>query len=618
MVKAIILAGGEGTRLRPLTYKTPKALITVGEKTLTELVLDILKENGVRDMVLSVGYMADKVKSYFKDGRNFGVRIEYAVEEKPMGTAGPLILMKKGELGNIKDAFFMLNGDDLFDINLQEMLEFHKKNKAIATIALTKVDDHSHFGVVRMKGDRILEFVEKPKREEAPSNLINSGYYVMDASILDYLPDKDFVMLERDVFPRLAKEGRLFGYVGEGQWFDTGTFERYEEVKREWRKRIKVLAIAPTFYPMMGGAERVFYELYSRLAKLGFDIDLVTPNLGGKPYEFLDGFNVIRVGKPTKGRAKKFILYQLYAYNKIKKMIARKKYDLIHVSYGLPNCFLVHWLKKKLKVPLVVTEHHYGTGGVSGPKDNPFFVNKMLKWAYNDATKVVTTGLSQKQFVVDVTGRKDVKVISNGVDEHLFRPENHDVALKKKYGKGELIITVARLDKRKNLGDFIKAAKLVAERHPAAKFLIIGKGEEKENLEKLIRALGVEKNVIMTGFVSDQDLLKYYATADIFVLTSRYEGFGIVYCEAMASGTPVVCYDMVASREVVANGLVGLITPQNPQALAEALIKLIKDEALMKRFRNNCRKYVLQRFTWQKTAEDYADEFKKLVKKENE
>jgi len=227
--KAIILAGGEGTRLRPLTYKTPKPLIPLHRKALTEHVLDILKRFGVKEIILSVCYMADKVKSYFGDGSKFKVKIDYMKEEKPMGTAGPLILMDK-----LDDTFIMINGDNLFNLDLRKMYKVHSKNKAIGTIALTQVEDVSSFGVARLKGEKILEFVEKPKKEEAPSNFINSGYYILEPDVFDIVKGKKFAMMEKDVFPLLAKEGKLFGYKDKGQWFDTGTFEDYEKVKKGW------------------------------------------------------------------------------------------------------------------------------------------------------------------------------------------------------------------------------------------------------------------------------------------------------------------------------------------------------------------------------------------------
>ncbi|NOZ80290.1 MAG: NTP transferase domain-containing protein [DPANN group archaeon] len=228
--KAVILCGGKGTRLRPFTLKTPKSLIKVQEKTLIEHLFDLLKKHGITNAILSVGYLKEKLKEFYKDGRDFGMNIDYVEEDEPLGTAGPLLLLKK----ELTETFIVTNGDELKDINIEEMYAFHRQSRALATIALTTVDDPSQYGVARLQGSRILEFVEKPEKDKAPSKLINSGFYLLEPAVLDYIPE-GFSMLEKDVFPRLAKEGKLFGYPFSGQWFDTGTMERYEHAKKEWR-----------------------------------------------------------------------------------------------------------------------------------------------------------------------------------------------------------------------------------------------------------------------------------------------------------------------------------------------------------------------------------------------
>ena len=232
-MKAIILSGGLGTRLRPLTYEIPKALIPVQGKTLTEHVIDVLKKLEINEIILSIGYLSEKIEEYFGDGSKFNLNISYAIEKQAMGTAGPLMLLPK-----INETFVMVNGDNLFNLDFKKMLQLHKKNKATATIALTKVEDPSHFGVAKLQEDKILEFIEKPKKEEAPSNWINSGYYILEPEVFDIAKEKDFAMMEKDIFPKLAKDGKLFGYRDNGQWFDTGTFESYERVKKEWNIKI--------------------------------------------------------------------------------------------------------------------------------------------------------------------------------------------------------------------------------------------------------------------------------------------------------------------------------------------------------------------------------------------
>lgn len=230
---AIILAGGEGTRLRPLTYQIPKALVPVQGKTLTEHTMDIFKNIGINDFYLSISYLADQMKDYFGSGENFQSKIKYLHEQTRMGTAGPLLLLKQSADISQED-FFMCNGDNLFACDFKAMLEEHKKNKALATIALVEVEDPTPVGIARLEGDRIVEFVEKPTREQAPSKYANSGYYIISPEIFEHLPERDFVMMEKDIFPAVADKGRLFGFKSNAQWFDTGTPERYERVKNEW------------------------------------------------------------------------------------------------------------------------------------------------------------------------------------------------------------------------------------------------------------------------------------------------------------------------------------------------------------------------------------------------
>jgi len=231
--KALILAGGKGTRLRPLTYKTPKGLIEVQGKTLTEWLFELFKKYGIRDVILSTGYLADKIRDYFTDGSKFGMNIEYVEEDpsKPLGTGGPLRLAQD----MLTDSFIVSNGDELKCINIPRMYRLHKRKKALVTIALTSVNDPSQYGVARLDGSRIIEFVEKPKKSEAPSNLINSGFYIIEPEVIEMIPKGKFCMLEKEIFPKLAREGRLRGFPFSGQWFDTGSMERLERARKLWK-----------------------------------------------------------------------------------------------------------------------------------------------------------------------------------------------------------------------------------------------------------------------------------------------------------------------------------------------------------------------------------------------
>ncbi len=227
---AIILAGGRGVRLQPITHELPKPLLPLHDKPLLQHIIELFRKYSIKNIIISIGYKGDKIRDAFGNGSKFGVNISYVEEEKPLGTAGPIKLAR----GFLNETFIACNADELKDIDLIDMFLAHKENRAAATIALTTVEDPSSYGVARLQGNRILEFVEKPKREKAPSNLINAGLYIMEPEVTGYIPD-GFAMLEKDVFPKLAEEGKLYGYPFSGQWFDTGTLDRYEKAIKEWK-----------------------------------------------------------------------------------------------------------------------------------------------------------------------------------------------------------------------------------------------------------------------------------------------------------------------------------------------------------------------------------------------
>lgn len=229
--KAFIVAGGEGTRLRPLTYELPTALIPIHGKPLLAHVLQRLAGFDVRDIIISVGYMKEKIIAAFGDGKAYNVNITYVTEETPLGTAGPLQHAKK----HLTEPFFLIWGDVLASIDLLDFAQFHKENGGVATVAVTSVSDPSHMGAVEMKGTTITNFIEKPKPGLEPTKIVNAGYAVCNPEILDYIPAKGPSMMETDVYPQLATDDRLVGYHFSGQWFDMDTPEHYERALQEWR-----------------------------------------------------------------------------------------------------------------------------------------------------------------------------------------------------------------------------------------------------------------------------------------------------------------------------------------------------------------------------------------------
>ena len=244
-MKTLILAGGVGTRLRPLSCTRPKLLFPVLNKPLLDWTLERLAESGVKEVILAVNYMAEAfIQRYAKSA--FGMKISYSREEKPLHTGGPI--KKAEELIEHEKPFFVLNGDIFTKIDYRRLLEQHEKRDATATIALYRVEDPSRYGTVRLaENNRVTRFIEKAPRGKAPSNLINAGIYVLDPQVFDYIPSGRPVSIEQEVFPRLAEEGRLYGYNFKEFWLDIGKPEDY--LKANW---VLLDAQTGSGYPRMG------------------------------------------------------------------------------------------------------------------------------------------------------------------------------------------------------------------------------------------------------------------------------------------------------------------------------------------------------------------------------
>ena len=224
-MQALILAGGEGTRLRPLTSTVPKPVVPLVDRPFIRFMLDWLRSHGVDDVVMSCGHLASGVRNVLGDGSAFGLRLRYMEEPRPLGTGGALKFAEP----LLAERFLMLNGDVLTDIDLTAQIEQHERTGATATLALTPVEDPSAYGLVRTrKGGEVTEFVEKPAPDQIDTNNISAGAYVLERSVLELLEADQPASIERDVFPRLVGEG-LYGYVADGYWLDIGTPERYLE-----------------------------------------------------------------------------------------------------------------------------------------------------------------------------------------------------------------------------------------------------------------------------------------------------------------------------------------------------------------------------------------------------
>ncbi len=224
---AFILAGGQGTRLRPLTYELPKPMVPIKGKPILEYAINKLKEADVKEIVISTGYLGKRIKEHFGDGERLGVNIKYVDEDKPLGTGGAL---KRAER-LFRDDVIVLNGDNLFDFDISKMYEFHKKSKSIATLAVTTQTDVSRFGVVEMDGNRVVSFIEKPKNA-TNSHIVNAGVYVLSPVAISLIQDGTSDLSE--LFSNLAKKGKLNGFIYSGKWFPCDSLELYERALKNW------------------------------------------------------------------------------------------------------------------------------------------------------------------------------------------------------------------------------------------------------------------------------------------------------------------------------------------------------------------------------------------------
>lgn len=225
--KAVILGGGQGSRLRPMTCQLPKPLVPVGNKPVMGYCLDLLRRHGVTRVYATLHYLADEVIAHFGNGSEFGVRMHYNVEQEPLGTAGCVGLLRD----SLESTFFVLSGDALTDFDLQAALRFHREKAALATLILTRVANPLEFGVVITDDEGAIQrFLEKPTWGEVFSDTVNTGIYILEPQVLDLIPEQGAFDFSKDLFPLMQKqEMALFGYIAEGYWCDVGTLEKYQE-----------------------------------------------------------------------------------------------------------------------------------------------------------------------------------------------------------------------------------------------------------------------------------------------------------------------------------------------------------------------------------------------------
>jgi len=232
-VQALVLVGGFGTRLRPLTLNTPKQMLPIVGKPMIEHVVEHLAAHGVTEVVLSLGFAPEAFQEAYPDGMCAGLPLHYAIEPEPLDTAGAVRFAALD--AGIDDTFLVLNGDVLTGLDVSALVERHQGFSAQATLHLTPVDDPSRYGVVPTDADgRVLGFVEKPAPGTAPTNWINAGTYVFEPTVLDHIAAGRRVSVEREVFPALAETGRLFAWESADYWIDTGTPATYLQAQLDF------------------------------------------------------------------------------------------------------------------------------------------------------------------------------------------------------------------------------------------------------------------------------------------------------------------------------------------------------------------------------------------------
>lgn len=228
----MILAGGFGTRLRPLSCTRPKTLFPIVNRPLLQWIFERLAKNDIKEAILAVNLQTE---FYIKRQHipKYGLRVKYSVDppKTPLGTGGPI---KKAEkLIGQAEPFLVVNGDIFTDLSYKALIESHRKRNAVATIALCEAEDPSRYGVAEMAEDnRITRFIEKPPKGTAPSNLINAGVYVLSPSVFKYIPEGKTISMEREIFPILVKEGTLYGHIVNDIWIDIGKPEEYLQTNR--------------------------------------------------------------------------------------------------------------------------------------------------------------------------------------------------------------------------------------------------------------------------------------------------------------------------------------------------------------------------------------------------
>ena len=406
-------------------------------------------------------------------------------------------------------------------------------------------------------------------------------------------------------------------------------------------KKSKILVLTTTFPRWKGDITPSFvYELSKRLQDYGFEIIVLAPHhKGAKKFEIMDGMKVYRFQYfwPAK--------YQKLAYGggilpnlkrswlaKIQlpllflaellqaiRIVRKERIDVIHSHWIVPNGLVGAICRKIFKIEHITTAH----AGDVFTLSNSNYLKKIGSFVLRNSQIITANSRYTREAVIaiDNSAENRVLIIPMGVDTSKFNPKKRNSNLKEKYEAEHLILSVGRLVEKKGINYLIIAMKDVVKYFPNAKLIIGGSGPERENLEDLTRSIGLDSNVIFVGYIDDSELPVYYASCDLFVLPSvktkegDTEGLGVVLLEAMASGTPVIGSDIGGIKDIIEDGTNGLLAkPQDPEDLAEKIIKLLKDSELRHKLSEEGMKTIKEKFSWEIVAKKFADTIMKVIK----
>ena len=379
---------------------------------------------------------------------------------------------------------------------------------------------------------------------------------------------------------------------------------------------MKILIVTPTYLPIVGGTEQTIYEISKRLINRGIGVTILTRSVKDRTASDEPDVNVCRIPLPEIKIYTPWvpITRTVRLLNKIREFCHGGQVDIIHqfhvFSFGAA-CVLA---KKYLKKPLITSLMGQDTYDPFNPIPKVF--NPYQAWVVNNSDMVTAPSQDLANHAREQGCKRDINIVPHGVDIYKFNPNVSGAEVRKKLQIREdeiMLFSIQRLDQRKKLDYLIGAMPKVVKENPNIKLVIGGKGPEREKLELLASRLNIGENIVFVGFITEEDLPKYYSACDLFTFHTTYEAFGLVLAEAMARGKPIISTKAGAIPEVIDDGKTGLLVPPlDSDALAEAILKLANDKGTMTKMANQGRKKVEQEYDWDKIVERYIGIYQEL------